>query len=446
MSDQFNRRQFLKTTAAAGVGLTFLGGFPKAFAQNAANQVRIASIGVNSRGKALASTFARLKDARITHVCDVDSRAIEKCIAAIVEGQGAGVAAPKGVADFRRILDDPGIDAVVIASPDHWHAPMAIMALNAGKNVYVEKPCSHNAREGEMLVEAWKKSGKVVQMGNQRRSWPKIAEGVKLVQDGAIGDVHYARCWYANDRPSIGTGKPAPVPDWLDWELWQGPAPRKEYMDNLVHYNWHWFWHWGTGEGGNNAVHPLDLARWAFKAEYPTRVTSAGGRYYYEDDWKVPDTQLMSFEFGQKGLVTWEGSSANAMQDFGDGVGVLFEGSTGSLRLHSGNGYTIYDDKGKEVKVETAKDDQAITLAGPGFANDAVHCQNFLDAITKGTEVAANIDGGHKSTLLIHLGNIAQRTGRTVNFDPESAKIVDDPDQAKLWSREYEPGWEPKVG
>jgi predicted dehydrogenase len=443
MKRSYDRRQFIKQTAAAGIGFGVLGGLARGHAAGANERIRVAVVGVNSRGNALAGTFARVKGAEVAWVCDVDGRAIAKTIRSVSELQSR---IPKGVGDFRKALEDPAIDAVVIATPDHWHAPAAILALNAGKHVYVEKPCSHNPAEGEMLVTAARRSRKTCQMGNQRRSWSKIREAISLLKGGEIGPLHFVRCWYANARQPIGIGRAAPVPEWLNWDLWQGPAPRVGYRDNVVHYNWHWFWHWCTGEGGNNAIHPLDMARWAIGDDFPTRVTSAGGRYYARDDWQPPDTQMMSFEFPSRVLVTWEGMSCNPVGDYGEGVGALFQGEKGALRIHAGNGYTVYDDKGKEVRTAVDQEDpRAITLVGPGLSNDIVHVQNFLESIRGKAEPTAEIGEGHKSTMLIHLGNIAQRTGRTLTCDARTGRILNDDDAMRYWRREYEPGWEPKV-
>ncbi len=437
-----NRREFLKQAAVTGIGFGILGGLDFRYARGANERLRIAVVGVNSRGHALAETFARLKDAHVIYICDVDRRAIARTVKAVDAFQDRR---PTGLEDFRKTLDDPSLDAVVIATPDHWHAPAAILALDAGKHVYVEKPCSHNPAEGEMLVAAARRNKKICQMGNQRRSWSKIKQAISRLKEGAIGPLHYVRCWYANSRRPIGVGRPAPVPEWLNWELWQGPAPRVTYRDNVVHYNWHWFWHWATGEAGNNGVHSLDLARWAIGDDYPTRVTSAGGRYYADDDWQPPDTQMISFEFPSRVLVTWEGMSCNAVGSYGEGFGVLFQGESGSLRLHPGNGYTLYDDKGKEVRTETEADDApAVSLVGPGLSYDLVHAQNFLESIRGRETPASEIEEGHKSTMLIHLGNIAQRTGRTLICDPKTGWIKDDDEAMRFWKREYEPGWEPK--
>ncbi len=422
-----------------------MAGSGRSFAQGANERINLAVIGVNSRGNALAKTFAHLKDAHVAYICDVDSRAIAKTIQDVAAIQKSE---PRGEMDFRRVLEDPALDAVVIATPDHWHAPAAILAMNAGKHVYVEKPGSHNAAESAMMVETARKHQRMCQMGNQRRSWSRIIEAVNLMKGGEIGKIHFVRTWYANNRKPIGVGKVVPVPDWLNWDLWQGPAPRTEFKDNFVHYNWHWFWNWCTGEAGNNAIHPLDIARWVIGDDYPTRVVSAGGRYFASDDWQPPDTQMMSFEFPSKVLVTWEGMSCNRIGNYGDGVGALFQGDNGSLRIHAGNGYTLYDESGKEVRTVVG-DEKAgpITQVGPGLRNDIVHAQNFLDGIKGTAALASEIGECQKSTMMIHLANIAQRTGRTINCDPKSGQITDDVEaMSKYWHREYEPGWAPKIG
>ena len=407
MTRTCKRREFLKQAASAGIGFGVLGGLDFRFAKGANERIQIAVVGVNSRGHALAEAFAHLEDAHVAYVCDVDIRATSRTVQAVAALQDRR---PVGLEDFRQALEDPSLDAVVIATPDHWHAPASILALDAGKHVYVEKPCSHNPAEGEMLVAAARRSKKICQMGNQRRSWSKIKEAVGRLKEGAIGPVHYVR-----------------------------------YRDKVVHYNWHWFWHWATGEAGNNGVHSLDLARWGVGADYPTRVTSAGGRYYAEDDWQPPDTQMNSFEFPNRVLVTWEGMSCNAVGAEGEGFGVLFQGKRGSLRLLPGNGYVLYDDQGKEMRAETeAGDSPEASVVGPGLGYDLVHARNFLESIRGRQAPASEIEEGHKSTMLIHLGNIAQRTGRPLTCDPKTGRIQDDQEAMRYWKREYEPGWEPK--
>jgi predicted dehydrogenase len=263
---------------------------------------------------------------------------------------------------------------------------------------------------------------------------------------GAIGRPYFAKTWYTNNRESIGIGKMTDVPSWLNYDLWQGPAPRRAYKDNVIHYNWHWFWHWGTGEALNNGTHMVDLARWGLGVDYPSRVTSAGGRYRYQDDWETPDTQVINLEFPNNTLISWEGRSCNGKSAEGNSVGVLFYGEKGSLLIESGNAYKIFDLKSNLIK-EVKNDIQANALdkTGPGMELDALHIRNFFDAIKRGASLNSDILSGHQSTLLVQLGNISQRTGRALNIDPSNGRILNDNEAMKLWSREYEKGWEPKV-
>ena len=298
------RRDFIKKTVAGTAALSLgsiLPGFGSSRYQDilgANEKIRIGVIGVNSRGKALAQGFAKLPDCEVTYICDVDSRALEKCQAAIHKITGR---TPKGEKDIRKMLESNDFEAVVIATPDHWHAKAAIMAMQAGKHVYLEKPTSHNPAENEMLVRAALKYNRIVQVGNQRRSFPNVIKAMEEIKSGSIGKVRYAKSWYVNNRPSIGTGKVVPVPDYLDWDLWQGPAPRvADFKDNFIHYNWHWFWNWGTGEALNNGTHFVDILRWGLGVDYPTKVDSIGGRYRFQDDWQTPDTQLITFQFGDE--------------------------------------------------------------------------------------------------------------------------------------------------
>ncbi|MEM9672713.1 MAG: Gfo/Idh/MocA family protein [Cyclobacteriaceae bacterium] len=438
------RRDFLKQTTAASTGAVLFTPQPfSIFRKGLPNEkIVVAIMGTNSRGAALSRGFASLPQAEVAYICDVDDAAIAKGVEAATKAGQKN--APKGIKDFREALDDPALDALVIASPDHWHAPASIMALQAGKHVYVEKPCSHNPREGEMLVEAAKRYGKVVQMGNQRRSWPLVVEGIQALKDGVIGRPYYARAWYANTRESIGKGKPAPVPAGLDYELWQGPAPRRPYQDNLIHYNWHWFWHWGTGEILNNGTHFIDLCRWGLEVDYPTQVSSNGGRYAYDDDWETPDTQITTFDFEDNKTIAWEGRSCNGQPIEGMSASASFHGENGSMVI-LGNGYAIFDNKGKELKKVTYESAQALDTTGPGFNLDVDHLTNFYQGIRDGAELNSEIEDGNKSVLLCQLGNIAHRTKRTLTCDPSTGKILNDPEAMKLWGREYEPGWEPSV-
>ncbi|EEF58587.1 Gfo/Idh/MocA family oxidoreductase [Pedosphaera parvula] len=429
MKDSFTRRDFLKTTSVAGAGLLAMGTVrPTRAAESPNNRIRAAVMGVNGRGMNHVSSLLALPNCEIAYICDVDSRAIDKAINAVAKKQDRK---PKGVTDFRQILDDKEIDVLTIATPNHWHAPASILACKAGKHVYVEKPCCHNPHEGELMVQAARKYNRKVQMGNQRRSWPWIIEAMQRLHSGEFGQVFFARAWYNNRRGPIGHGKPAPVPEWLDYSLWQGPAPERPFVDNLIHYNWHWRWHWGNGEIGNNGIHVLDLARWGLKVEYPKRVTCGGGRYHFQDDQETPDTYVTSFDFGDKGA-TFTGHSCDKHSPEGGMFGCTFYCEKGALVI-SDTTYRILDSNDKVVSEEK------------GQSGDHDHFGNFLDAIRDGKPLNSEIEEGYKSTLLCHLGNIAYRTGSTVDLDPASHKIAHNKDAMKLWSNEYRKGWEPKV-
>lgn len=438
-------KESIGSAAAISVGGILPGLSAKSYANipGANDKIVVSVMGVNSRGKALARNFARQEDCEVAHICDVDDRAIASCAEAIRDRQSR---LPKGIIDVRQSLESTEIDALVIAAPDHWHAPAALMALQSGKHVYVEKPCSHNPHEGELLVQAAAKYGKVVQMGNQRRSWPNVVEGIKALKDGAIGRVYFGKGWYANNRGPIGEGKKVAVPEWLNWDLWQGPAPRMDYKDNIVHYNWHWLWHWGTGEALNNGTHMIDLLRWGMEVDYPIRVSSNGGRYRYDDDWETPDTQVITLDFDSGISMTWEGRSCNGKKIEDNSVGVIFYGEKGSMLIPGGNSYTIFDLDSQVVKhVSDEQNIDPTDLSNPAEYLDALHIRNMFDGIRKGSELHADIDSGHKSTLLVQLGNIAQRVGRSLKIDPKSGHIRQDEEALKHWSRSYEPGWEMKI-
>ncbi|HEX5103294.1 MAG TPA: Gfo/Idh/MocA family oxidoreductase [Pirellulaceae bacterium] len=432
MSD-FSRRSFLESSAAAGAawaaGSYFVSEAQAQEPKSANERIAVAIMGVNGRGGGLAKGYMAQTNCEIAYICDVDENAMARTAKTVGDGQERK---PQAVKDFRQALDDKSLDVLVCAAPNHWHAPATILGCSAGKHVYVEKPCSHNPREGEMAVEAARKYKRVVQMGTQRRTWPGVVEGIKKVHDGAIGPVHYSRTWYTNRRPSIGFGKPATIPTWLDWELWQGPAPEKPFVDNVVHYNWHWKWHWGNGELGNNGIHALDVARWGMQVDYPVRVTSGGGKYRHEDDQQTPDTHLVTYDFPGKKTITWEGLSWSPYGPGGSSFGISFHGEEGTLVIQD-SGYTIYDMKNKESD------------SGKGNAGDTEHIANFLACVKSGARPNADIEHGHKSTLLCHLGNIAHRVNRVLTTDAKNGHIQGDDEAMALWQREYRKGWEPVV-
>lgn len=444
------RRDFLKTGAMAGMGagFTYLN-FPVFGQQAPSNKVVLAVMGVNSRGNWLAQVAAKLPGAEIGYVCDVEDGAIQKGLKAIA---GAQERKPEVIRDIRKLLERKDFDALIVAAPDHWHAPAAIMGCAAGKHVYVEKPCSQNPNEGELLIKAARKHNRLVQMGNQRRSWPNLNQAVKEVkEEGILGKVYYARGWYVNNRQPIGVGKKVAVPSTLDWDLWQGPAPRKDYLDNIVHYNWHWRWNWGTGEACNNGTHELDCMRWFLDVDFPTKVTSGGGRFAYpQDDWETPDTQTISLEFEGGKAMTWEGRSCHPYELEGSGRGFAIFGEKGALYNSGGDSYKIFDIKGKlvkEVKQQQNPAQNVTNVVSPaGEFLDAIHITNFLESIRGKATLNSEIGKvGHPSVTLCHLGNIAQRVGRVLRCDPKNGHILDDTAAAELWSRTYEKGWDPRI-
>jgi predicted dehydrogenase len=429
MSESINRRHFLGATAAVGVAAGLAGSAgASGGAQGPNNRLVVGVMGCGGRGTGLATTLQQQPNVEVAYVCDPDRGHVDRAADAVRKAGNANV---RAVADFRRILDDKTVDILLCAACNHWHGPATILACAAAKHVYVEKPCCHNPREGELMVQAAQKHKRLVQVGTQRRSWPRVVEAVEEVRKGTIGRAYFAQAWYLNGRPSIGRGKEAPVPAGLDYDLWQGPAPHRPFHTNYLHYHWHWFWHWGNGELGNNGVHMIDVCRWGLGVDFPTRVTSSGGRYRYQDDQETPDTNVVSFDFPGRKTITWEGLSCNRLSA-GRGADVIFMGEEGSLVI-DGGGYTVYDREGKQLRQVT------------GTGGDVVHIRNFLDAVRGNGRLSCDIEDAHKSTLLCHLGNIAYRVGRALECDPKDGHIVGDKQATGYWTREYAKGWEPRV-
>ena len=436
-----NRRQFIRNSSYTAAGVTILN-FP-VFGKNApGNKVTVAVMGVNSRGAYLAKCFSQLQNVEVAYICDVEEKAIANGLDALKDTPRK----PTVVKDIRELITKKDFDALVIAAPDHWHTPAAILGVSNGKHVYVEKPCSHNPREGELIVEAMNKYNRLIQMGNQRRSYPTLMQAAKLVHDGIIGNAYFAKAWYTNNRKSIGIGKKIPAPATLDFDLWQGPAPRREYRDNLVHYNWHWFWHWGTGEACNNGTHEVDCCRWFLGVDYPTKVSSGGGRYAFKDDWQTPDTQVASFEFGDNKAIAYEGRSCSNFPVGNSDRGFVIYGDKGTLVNNEGGDYTIFDLDNKPVKdVKTNVKTDPTNPVSSGGNLDFYHFNNFIDAVRGEGTIHSPVSEGHKSVLLCQLANIAQRTGATLHCDSSNGHILNNAEATQLWKRDYEKGWEPGV-
>jgi predicted dehydrogenase len=448
-----SRRQFVSSALTAGAAIALMPRLSLRAAASPGNKVVLAVAGVRTgapgssgRGIELMKQFTALPGVEFKYVIDVDRRSLGQAVALTEKAQGH---APKQETDFRRVLEDKDVDGLLITTPDHWHAPMAIMAAKAGKHVYVEKPCSHNPREGEILVEVAKTYKRLVQMGSQRRSMANVQQMVREIHEGVIGNLFLAQCFYARRRPPIGFGKVITPPAELDWDLWQGPAPRTEYRDNIHPYNWHWFWRWGTGEALNNGVHLLDVARWAMNVSYPTKVSSFGGRWHDVglDDWEAPDTQEIQLEFGPGKGLSWFGRSCSTYGKPGyKANGIVFCGSKGTIDYDGSGTYTVYDLDNNPVKTVGDDPKRKVDLANsadPGLNDN--HAVNFVEAIRGNAQLTAPIDQGHVSTLLAQLGNIAQRAGHELQIDPHNGQILGDGKAARFWTREYAPGWQPTV-
>jgi predicted dehydrogenase len=415
-----NRRYFF-TSAIAATALF------KQRAVAANDKVNIAIIGVRSRGKALATNFAALPDVNVACLCDVDER-VHGAAAQAVE-QRAGKR-PQLLGDLRRALDDKTIDAVVIAAPDHWHAPATLLACAAGKDVYVEKPCSHNLREGRLMIEAARRHKRIVQHGTQSRSRPSTERAIAYIQSGKIGKVLMAKAWDVQLRADLGHKADAPAPPGVDYDMWTGPAPLLPFNENRFHYNWHWHWNYGTGDAGNDGVHQIDMARWALGVEAPTEVSGLGRKLFFQDDQQTPDTMNITFACGGKALIfemrIW---NPYGMENVENGVAVY--GSEGMVQIGrwtGKSGFKVFDSKGKEVLFDNANEPDA-------------HARNFIDCVRSRQTPNADIAVGHVSTTYAHLANIVARTGRHLKFDAQTETIVGDAEASRYLQRQYRKHW-----
>jgi predicted dehydrogenase len=432
------RREF-----ASGAAALALASSAKSYSQimGSNDRLNFAVIGLNSRAYAhLSALKANRAKARISHVCDVDSVILEKFAGRVEKDMGAAPATDK---DFRNILALKEIDAITIATPDHWHAPMAIAGLQAGKHVYVEKPCSHNPAEGAMLVQAQAKYGKLVQMGTQQRSSPHTIEIVDKIHNGLIGQAYFAKAWYSNQRKSIGHGKEVPIPAQIDWDLWQGPAPRRAYTDNVQPYNWHWFRIYGTGETLNNGTHEVDVCRWALGVDFPQRITASGGRYHFKDDWQFYDTLMTSFTYPDK-MISWECKCCNNMKYYNRDRGSTIMGTNGTV-LVDRDGYEVYDLKGNRTsEFKIGQVTSSADLVGADSMTD-LHFANFIAGIQKGEKLHAPVSVGNVAVTMLQLSNVAWETNRELQLDTANGKIQGDSEAMKMWGRDYEKGWAPHL-
>jgi predicted dehydrogenase len=421
-----NRRTFL---ASAGAGAAALGLMSTARALGANDQVRIAVIGFNGRGKSHIDAFTKNKQTTVATLCDIDTRLFDKGAASVESKQGKK---PECVQDLRRVLDDKNIDAVSIATTNHWHALATVWACQAGKDVYVEKPVSHNFIEGKRMVEAARKYGRIVQTGTQSRSSAGVAEAVEFLRSGGIGDIYMAKGLCYKPRGSIGHKADASVPDGVDYNIWLGPAPERPFNPNRFHYEWHWNWDYGNGDLGNQGIHQMDVARWGLgKSTWPIKITGSGGRFGYKDDGETPNTEVCTFRYNDCELV-FEVRGLPTNDEQGVKIGNIFYGTKGLLTINGSKWATFLGDIGKSLTPGPSGD-------GKGKGSEGSHFDNFVAAVLSRDpgKLHAEILEGHRSSALCHLGNIAYRTGRALSFDPETETFPGDAPANALLSREY---------
>ncbi|MGI6048229.1 MAG: Gfo/Idh/MocA family protein [Petrimonas sp.] len=442
------RRNFIKKSALGVAGLAMgstMGMSAKSYSRiiGANDRIGVAIVGLGRRLSGFFEPIAmKQANVQLMYLCDV----MEKQRTSAMQKFAKHIDyKPKLENDFRKINIDPKVDAVIHATPDHWHAPGAIMSMKDGKHVYLEKPSSHNMFENELLVEAAKKFNKVVQMGNQQRSSGHTQSIMEEIHNGVIGKAYKAVAFYANSRGETPVQKKVAVPEGLDWELFQGPAPRREYTQETWDYNWHWYgWDYGTAEAGNNATHELDIARWALQVDYPLRAdVEAAKRHFIDDGWEMYDTMDATFIFPEDKVIKWDGKSRNGHITYGADRGTIIYGTEGTVFVNRDK-YILYNRSGKVVKESTGDSNEAGTALGGGGDMTTAHVLNFFDAIRGKAKLTAPIDDANVSMAMVHYSNIAYRIGRGFDIDNKTGRIFDR-DAMKLWSREYEPGWEPKL-
>ena len=441
------RRSFIRSAAAGTAGLML--GNAKLSAKNyeriigANERIQVAIAGLGRRVNAIYPPISiASNNVDLVYLCDVMASQREKAAGVVADKMDIK---PKLENDIRKVLADKDVDAIFNLTPDHWHAPGSIMALAAGKHVYVEKPCSHNMNENELIVAAQKKYNKVVQMDNQQRSSDHTIEIIKDIHNGAIGRTYQATAFFSNRRGVVPIQKAAPVPNGLDWELFQGPAIRREYTSETWDYNWHWYgWNYGTAELGNNGTHELDVARWALQVDLPKQVEVAGIKTAFVDDgWEMYDTMEATFKFDNHKTIKWDGKSRNGYPTYSSGRGTIIYGSEGTVYLDRGK-YMLFDREGKMIKERISDAKEGGLALGGGGGMSTKHVENFFNTIRGKEKLQAPIDDAAISMAMIHYGNVAYRVESGFDIDQETGKMLN-MQAMKLWSREYAPGWEPKL-
>jgi predicted dehydrogenase len=422
-----SRRSFITQTGAFLAAAPFVA----RSVESAANRVVLGFIGPGGQGTNLLQSFGKMKDVEIAAVCDVDRKRADA--AARMTDKLTGHA-PKTVSEMRELIANKDIDAVVIGTPDHWHAPATILACDAGKHVYVEKPCSHNIREGRLMLEAARRNKRIVQVGTQSRSAPHLREGIERLKNGAIGEILVAKSWNSQLRGNIGKRQPSPPPPELDYDSWVGPAPMRPYQSNLLHGSWRWFFDFGCGDMGNDGVHDIDIARWGLGVEtHPSRISAMGGKYFFDDDQEFPDTQNVLFEYdsgsGKKKQLIYEQRLWSPYVQENNENGNAFYGTKGMMILGKHRGWEIFGPRNEPGE-------KMLSSLDP-----APHHRDFLERIRDGKHPNGDVEVGHLSATLVHLGNIATRLGRTLKFDPAKEQILDDSEANAMVRRKYRDHW-----
>ena len=447
-----NRRTFIKKTSLGAAGITLgVAGASAASVRRikgANDRINLAVIGLRGRGKALMDAFSSMNDqgVYVTTVCDADSQFLEESVNRVAERQG-GVK-PSAVQDVREIFADPGIHAVAMATPNHWHALGTVWACQSGKHVYVEKPSSHNIWEGRKMVEAARKYNVIVQVGFQNRSIPNVMQAMAFLHDGGIGDVYMARGLCFKPRNSFGIAEDSEPPASLDYDLWLGPATYRPYNEKRGHYNWHWHWNTGNGDTGNQGPHQFDIARWGMnKRVHPVKVQSMGGIFGIspgECSQETPNTQTSIFEYDDGKIIEFEtrGRYTNREANLGVRIGNLFYGTEGWMEVNGSN-WKAYREREEEPFAGSGMEAQGAAVGGdttfraaPGSGG---HFANFIRAVRSGDHFDLNCDilEGHMSSVLPHLGNVAYRVGETLEFNGEYEKFIDHDEANMLVSRNY---------
>ena len=424
------RRYFLTSAAAAAAAVA-----GKRLKAAPSDTVRIACVGLRGRGKDHIRGYSNLPNVEIVAMCDVDESVLNERAAGL---EKTGKKKPETYVDIRKLLENKEIDAISIATPNHSHTLQTIWACQAGKDVYVEKPCSHNIFEAKQIVAAARKYNRMVQQGSQSRSSVALKEAVQRMREGELGDVYMARGLCFKWRDTINRTPVEPVPPGVHYDMWLGPAPLHAFTRNRFHYNWHWFWDYGNGDLGNQGIHEVDIARWGLGVKFPVKASAIGGHFMFDDDQETPNTLNCAFEFndnGKRRMMEFEVRHwmSNHEAGIGDGanrkdpntIGNEFYGSKGYMAI---SGYSSYKTwMGKEQ------------TPGPSAQKGGDHFANFIDAVRSRdrNSLNAEIEEGAASTVLVHLANISYRVGRTVQFDPETMTIKDDAEATKLMTRNY---------